>query len=212
MAANQVTSASRRSLALTFRDGLWDIVLGSFFVLLAIQQPLEDRGFEIWASYMPALVAMALGIPVYSWLKKKLVTPRIGLVKIGLRTNQTRRWMLGLVLVFQLITLGIFLLSFSGRLGDFISSDSIWVIDVFFSLTIFGFFAFLAFTMDTIRFYLYGFLLGLSPLMNVLFSTDKIISNIPTFAAGLTMIVIGVVTFVSFLKNYSPIEQEIANG
>ena len=124
MAANQITNASRRSLALTFKDGLWDIVLGSFFILLGIQQPLEDRGLEVWVSYMPSLVGMAVGLLIYYWLKRKLVTPRIGLVKISLRNNQARRWMLVLLLVFQLITLAIFILGYLGTLRDFVSSSS----------------------------------------------------------------------------------------
>jgi len=212
MAANQFTNASRRSVALSFKDGLWDVVLGSFFILLAIQQPLENQGLEVWASYMPSIVGMAVGVLIYYWLKRKLVTPRIGLVKASFRTNQTRRWMLLLILALQLITLLFFVLGYLGSLGDIIGPHSVWVIDAFFSLAIFGFFAYLAYTMDALRFYLYGFLLGLSPIMNIIFTADQLAADYSTLAAGVVMVVFGVVTFVSFLRKYTPVEQETTNG
>lgn len=212
MSDKNLTQASRRSIALTLKDGLWDVMLGSFFVLLAIQEPLEKRGLEIWVSYLPAILAMGLGLPIYYLLKRKFVVPRMGFVKISLRNNPTRRWLLGLAVALQMITLVIFILAFNGKLGNFISADSAWVIDAFFSVAIFGFFAFMAYTMSTPRLYLYGILLGLSPLMGFILNTDEVVSNIPAFAAGAVMVLVGLVTFFAFLKKYPPVEQEVDNG
>jgi hypothetical protein len=213
MSSNQEKNAARRSLALNFKDGLWDILLGGFFILLAIQEPLEQRGLEIWASYMPALLTMGLGIPIYALLKKKVVIPRIGLVKIGFRSNPARRWLLGLAIGLQLITLAIFILGYTGWLGENMPEKSGWLIDVFFGVAIFGFFAYIGYIMDAPRYYFYGLLLGLSPSFGVLLDIhNKVVSHIPVLFAGLVMVIGGVVTLISFLKAYPLVEQEVVNG
>ncbi|HKJ25997.1 MAG TPA: hypothetical protein VJ965_00040 [Anaerolineales bacterium] len=212
MSTNQLTQASRRSLALTLKDGLWDILLGSFFVLLAIQEPLEKQGLKIWVSYLPAILTMGLGLPIYYMLKRKFVVPRMGLVKISLRKNKARRWLLGLAVALQIVTLIIFILAFRGTLGNFVSAGFSWTIDAFFSVAIFGFFAFMAYTMSTSRFYVYGILLGSSPLLGLLLNTDEVVSHIPTFVAGLAMVLLGIATFRAFMKNYPLAEQEEVNG
>jgi hypothetical protein len=211
MTTNSIQKASRRSLGLTYKDGLFDILLGSFFVLLAVQVPLEQRGFQVWVSYLPALLTMGIGLPVYYWVKKKIVAPRIGIARISLRKNAPRRSIFLIALALQLITLVIFILTVNGWLGEVLTAKTGWVIDAFFAVAIFGVFAFIGYLVDAPRFYLYGLLLGMGPLLAILVDTDELVSHIPTLLTGVAMVIGGALALTRFLKEFPVVEAEVGN-
>ncbi len=206
-------SAERNSLALNFRDGLWDMLLGSFLVALAFQGPLEQNGTAVWLSYMPAAGIMLVGLAGYWLAKRKLVVPRIGIIKISLRHSKTRRWMLGLAIGLQLITLLIFVLGMSGWLGKNLGGQPHWLVDAFFGVLAFSFFAFLGYTMDTPRLYLYGLALGLSMPLGVLIrSESQVVNTLPMLAAGGVMLVGGGIALALFLNRYPLYDEGGAHG
>lgn len=211
MTTNSVQKASRRSLGLTYKDGLFDILLGSFFVLLAIQEPLEQKGFQVWVSYLPAMLTMGIGLPVYYWLKKKVITPRIGIARISLRKNAPRRTIFLLALALQIITLVIFILASNGWLGEVLTAKTGWVIDAFFGIAIFGIFAFIGYIVEAPRFYLYGALLGMGPLLGLLLGTIEVVSHVPTFLAGVAMVIGGWLALRAFLREYPVVEAEVGD-
>lgn len=211
MTTNSVQKASRRSLGLTYKDGLFDILLGSFFVLLAIQEPLEQKGLQVWVSYLPALLTMGIGLPVYYWIKKKVVAPRIGIARISLRKNAPRRTIFLLALALQLITLVIFILAVNGWLGEVLTAKTGWVIDAFFAAAIFGVFAFIGYIVEAPRFYLYGLLLGMGPLLAIVVDTDEVVSHIPTFLTGAAMVIAGALALNRFLRDYPVVEAEVGD-
>ena len=59
MSTNQVSQAARQMNAMAYKDGLVDLMIGAFFALLALQEPLEMHGWPVWLSYLPSLAAMA---------------------------------------------------------------------------------------------------------------------------------------------------------
>lgn len=213
MSENQVSNAARRSLSLTVKDGLWDIVLGSFFVFLSLQDPLEQRGLAVWVSYLPSFAAMGIGLVLYAWAKRRLVLPRIGLVKISLRRSKERRRVLGLAVGLQLFTLLVFVLAMTGWLGETFPNQPGWLMDAIFGVLIFAFFTFFAYIMDTPRFYLYGLLLGLTPPLGVLLRPEgAVVNTLPQLIAGLVMVLVGTWVFVRFLQAYPLSDQETVHG
>ncbi len=212
MSENQISNAARRSLALTVKDGLWDLLLGSFFVFLALQDPLEQRGIAVWVSYLPAFAVMGIGLVLYMWAKRRIITPRIGLVKISLRRSKERRTVLGLAIGLQLFTLLVYILAMTGWLGRTFPSQPGWLMDALFGVLIFAFFAVFAYTMDTSRFYLYGILLGLTPPLGVILRPEgAVVTTVPQFITGLVMVVCGAWVFARFLRQYPLNGQENAH-
>jgi hypothetical protein len=212
MSANQVTKAANRTLALTYKDGLFDILLGGFFVLLAIQEPLEQQGYAVWVSYLPALITMAVGLPIYAILKRRVVTPRIGVAKISVRHNPQRRTLLLLAVGLQLVTLLIFVLAANGWLGNILPAKAGWVIDAFFGVAIFSFFAFMGYIAEAPRFYLYGLLLGGTALSKVFWRPENPwLDNSTVLLAGAVMVICGIAALVSFLRDYPVVEMEETN-
>jgi hypothetical protein len=149
----------------------------------------------------------------YFILKRKVIAPRIGLAKISLRRNKARRSIFLFALGLQLVTLVIFILAATGILNDWFPSGTGWWIDAFFAVAIFGFFAYLANSADAPRFYIYGLLLGASPLFAVALRGDmRLVAQLPIMVPGLVMVIGGLFTLLSFLKEYPPVEMEMTNG
>lgn len=213
MSDQKINQAARRTNALAYRDGLVDLLLGIFFTLLAFQEPLEQRGLALWVSYLPSFVAMAAGLVAYYFVKRKVIAPRIGLAKISIRRNSARRTILLFAMALQLITLVIYIFAASGQLGEWFPGGAGWVIDAFFAVAIFGFFAYLAHSADAARFYLYGLLLAASVLLAVPLRGDaRLVAQLPVMLTGLAMVAGGSITLLGFLRAYPPVDMEAANG
>jgi hypothetical protein len=211
MSENQISKAARRSNALSYQDGLVDLMIGVFFTLLALQEPLEQRGLAIWVSYLPSFIGMGIGLVAYFILKRKVVAPRIGLAKVSLRRNPARRSIFLFALILQLITLVIYIFAATGWLNELFPSGTGWLIDAFFAVAMFGFFAFLGYSVDAPRFYLYGLLMGATVLVNVPLRGDpRLVAQLPIMISGLVMVVCGAWVFSRFLRTYP--EQEAVNG
>ncbi len=212
MSTNQVSQAARQMNAMAYKDGLMDLMIGAFFTLLALQEPLEMRGYAEWVTYLPSFTAMAIGLVVYAVVKRKVVMPRIGMAKVSLQRNPARRNIFLFALALQLVTLVIFILSANGWLSQNLPARPSWLIDAFFAVATFGFFAFLGFSADAPRFYLYGAALGIVMMIAPFTRGDfRLVAQLPIMFAGLVMVVGGVVTLISFLKCYPPVDLETAN-
>ncbi|MBN2044669.1 MAG: hypothetical protein JW757_06600 [Anaerolineales bacterium] len=209
MSSNQVTNAARQINAMTYKDGLVDLLIGTFFTLLALQEPLEMQGWPIWLSYLPSLGAMAVGLVIYAVVKRKVVAPRIGLAKVSLKRNPARRNIFLFAVVLQLITLVIFILASTGWLSQNLPSRPGWLVDAFFAAATFGFFAFMGYTLDAPRFYIYGLVLAGTMMAQVALRGDsRLVAQLPIIFAGLVMVIGGVVALTRFLKDYPVVETE----
>lgn len=211
--SNQINKAARKTLALSYRDGLVDLLLGVFFTMLAFQEPLEQLGLPIWVSYLPSLGMMAVGVVIYAIVKRKVIAPRAGVAKISMRHNPPRRTLLLAAVALQLITLVIFILGSSGWLSENMPANAGWVIDAFFGVSIFGIFAFMGYVAGAPRFYIYGLLLALTTLDKGIWQPGNVwLENLPTLVAGLAMMIGGGASLASFIREYPPVDMEVANG
>lgn len=211
--SNQINKASQQMYALSYKDGLVDLMIGTFFALLAFQEPLELQGYAVWVSYLPSFVAMGIGLVLYAVIKRKVVMPRIGRAEMSVRRNPARRNVLLFAVGLQLVILVIYILAATGRLGEVFPARPGWLIDAFFAVATFGFFAFLGYSADAPRFYLYGLVMGATMLIQFSLRGDmRLVAQMPILFAGLVMVAGGVFTLVSFLKQYPPVDLGASNG
>ena len=137
--------------------------------------------------------------------KKYIVAPRIGLVQFSRRRKKRIR-NLTIVLVFTLF-LGVIL----GGYGFYMKT--VWVIfPIMFALMNITIFSIAAFSLDVSRFYLYSVWFALSlPIGDILKRyTDLGIrhSTLPFYFTASGTILIGVMLFLRFLKDYPiPVEE-----
>lgn len=197
--------AERKAFRTTYNDGLWDIFLGCFFLIFVIAPYLSASLGDFWSSvvFLPFWGLVYLSI----WLVRKyVVMPRIGLVKFGrTRIKRLAKFTLVMLLVniFALI-LGFVAASNFGRVPGQMMS-------IIFGLILLIGFSIAAYFLDFSRLYLYGLLVGFSPLVgewlwNLGYVTHHGFPVTFGAASGL-MIFVGLAVFIRFLMhNPVPVE------
>ena len=209
MSSMNLKDAERKTLRLSNQDGLWDILLGLTFVSLALSAPLRDKVSHPLLSYIPMALFLLIGIPLYTYIKKRVVGPRTGLVKVSMRSNSQQRKMLVYIIGLQLVTLAVFLLAINGKIGDWMAGSPSWTVDAFFGFGVALMFALIAYGMDTFRFYIYGILLGMGMPLSVALSSDNIrYTHYPNLLVGGLMALVGVIVLILFIRRCPVVTQE----
>lgn len=187
------------------QDGLLDIFIGCFFLMLAIAPILSPSLGDFWSSavFVPFWGIIILGM----WLvRKHAIRPRVGMVKFG-AARRSRLLKFNLVMLIVNIiapALGIWASFNSEVLSGRLTS-------AFFGLICLMLLSIAAYFLDFRRLYVYGLLVGLSPLVGEWLYIHQNASHhgFPiTFGitAGI-MIITGSLVFLRLLRNYPvPIE------
>lgn len=149
--------AERKVFHSTANDGLWDIFLGIFFLEFVIAPFLSESMGDFWSAAI-FLPVWAVAYSVIRFLRKKVVEPRIGVVKFGpTRISKMKRFSY-VMLAFNVIALGLGV--WAAFSVDKASGDPI---PYMFSLVLLSGFSLAAFFLDINRLYLYGLLIALAP-------------------------------------------------
>jgi hypothetical protein len=200
--------AERQVFRTAYQDGLWDVFLGCFVLMFAVAPLLSASLGDFWSSavFLPfwGLVALAMW-----WIRRQVITPRVGVVKFGpARKRKLRR--LGLVLLVVnvvALVLGIVFALRSTVPGQGVSMAFGLIMLVGFSVA--------AYLLDFGRLYVYGLLVFLAPLVGEWLYRQYGVPHhgFPlTFgiAAGI-MVLTGLVIFYRLLRdNPLPDRQEVA--
>jgi hypothetical protein len=203
----------RKAIRSYYEDGLWDIFLGALLLAMGFSVVLSDTVLSK-PIYFGIYIAMEVVIVVaFIAGKKYITTPRIGHVKLGekgkARKRNTRIVMAASVL-FGVIVLILSIMAFTSNWSDGLPMDLIFpAVYAINMLLVFGLMAhFLAYD----RLYLIGVLYALPlPVDMVLKRLAEIRITYLLFAiCGITIVVIGLVTFIRFLRaNPLPAEMDM---
>jgi len=197
--------AERKAFSATINDGLWDVFLGCFFLIFVIAPFLSASLGDFWSSFifLPfwALVYLAI------WLiRKYVVTPRIGFVSLGQGRKTKLKKLSVVMLVANVIALilGLVAAVTFGKVPGQLYSYGI-------GLVLLAGFSLAAYFLDFPRLYVYGLLLGLSPLVGEwLWSQGYASHHGFPITYGITsciMILTGLVVFVRLLID-NPLPKE----
>ena len=204
-------TAERKAFQLsTSEDGLYDVFLGAYIMLLSATPWLDENGLSMpWNM----ILGVGLGFGVFIGvllLKKYVVAPRIGQVKFGpARKQRLLKLAIGMAVIFVL-TLVLFSLTVSAiyfqepRITEPIETPYPFdVVHTLAGIFIFALFSGIGYFNDYPRLYFYGFLFGLGYVISTIL--QDITGNSfywPWSIAGLTAVVVGLVQFVRFLRAY----------
>jgi hypothetical protein len=197
--------AERKVFKTSFDDGLWDILVGCIFLQFAIAPLLSASLGDFWSSAV-FLPFWGLVFFIILQVRKIVVRPRIGVVRYG-AVRRTRLLRFTVVM----LCLNFFSLFLGSLAGAFFGAVSGWVINTVFGLLLLNFFSITAYFLDMPRFYLYGIITALSPLVGEFLYT---VYKVPhhgypvTFGiSSMVMIMTGLVIFVRLLRdNPLPVE------
>lgn len=212
----RLKEAERKAYRLsTSQDGLYDIFIGAYIVLMSAAPWLDENGLRSpWNVALTITLGMLILLSVVL-LKKFIVAPRIGLVRYGVdRKKRMKKLAAGMAVTF-LLTLVLFGMTVSAIYfrepifnGSLEWSFPLDIVHTAAGVFIFALFCVIGYMNDYPRMYFYGFLFGLGYVVST--ALQDITGNPfywPWALAGLVAVVIGIVLFIRFLREY-PLPQE----
>jgi hypothetical protein len=192
---------------MNFEDGLWDLLLGSIFMFLAIYPVTRELLGPVW-NLVLFLSVLALLVVVQLLLRHYFSGPRIGYAEP--RRSPKLRLVLVFTVLMVLITFGLVLVTLlspesvpSASAIDEASTGRSYLVELIVVLVIGGLFSALGYMFGVTRLYFYGWMLGLANLASV-----YMVHNagwtflIPLAIATGIIMLIGFVLLVRFLRKY----------
>jgi hypothetical protein len=197
--------AEKKAFRATFNDGLWDVFLGCFFLMFVIAPYLSTRLGDFWSAavFLPFWVFIYIAIRL---IRKHMVIPRIGVATFG-RARKAKLMRFSMVML--VINIAAFILGIVAAANiDRISGRMIMIL---FGLLLLGGFSLAAYFLDFGRLYIYGLLVGFSPMIGEWLWIRGYASHhgfpVTFGTAAAIMILVGLSVFVRLLHdNPVPIE------
>jgi len=199
----------RSAFRASFQDGMTDVIIGSVLAVMSMMPWLESLGIP-----RPLVYLIYFGIFAAVWaevrvIKTQIVAPRLGTAVFSpTRKNkikQARRALIVMVAMTMLLVALTVLGALNNLFGEFSEWGGFLFIGAIFVITL----SLLAYFLDYPRLYWYGwFLAFMDP-----FSTWLEVQTGWVFPSGATLfgmviIVIGILTFNRFLRQYPAISVE----
>ena len=203
---NSLRKIEKQAYRSTFEDGIYDIIIGMLFLILALIPALEY--FEIPGSY-----AYILGlIPLLTlWLGKRNITiPRLGLVKFGEKRKSKRKLLLIISAVVLFLMLPVLMITLAK--GFPIKLQGNPAISPIVLMTIAPFLVIAAYFLDYLRMFIYVLVL-FGVVLNADFMLryvgDPLNSVISFGFAGVVILFYGISLLAKFLKKYPKPNTEV---
>ncbi|MCJ7567186.1 MAG: hypothetical protein MUO58_06575 [Anaerolineales bacterium] len=197
----------------TFEDGLWDLLLGSIFMVLAFYPITRQLLGPTWnlALFLFLLASMVIG----QLVARNLISgPRMGYVRP--RRTPKIRLLLAITAGFVLLTLGLVLVTLLSpgwlSAGSEPTAPSLvrgYLVEWIVVIVIGGIFTAMGRLFGVVRLYFYGWMLGLANLASVYMShTAGWTFLVPAAIAAGIILAIGFLQLLRFLRTYPVYAQE----
>jgi len=206
--ATDLRQIQRRTHQLmSFEDGLWDLLLGSIFMFLAIYPVTRELLGPVWnlVLFLSMLALMVVGQLV---VRHFVSGPRIGYAQT--RRSPKLRLLLIFTVLMVLITFGLVVVTLlSPGLG---STSSVpagpspgrgYMVELIVLLVMGGLFSTMGYLFGVTRMYFYGWMIGLANLASIYMEHNAGWTFlIPLAIAAGIILLIGFVLLVRFLRKY----------
>jgi hypothetical protein len=197
----------RTNQLMNFEDGLWDLLLGSIFMFLAIYPVTRALLGPVW-NLVLFLGVLALLVAAQLLLRRYVSGPRIGYAEP--RRSPKLRLVLVFTILMVLITFGLVLvtlLSSGPEPGSSAPAEASqgrgYLVELIVVLVMGGLFSALGYLYGVTRLYFYGWMLGLANLASVYMTHNAGWTFlIPLAMAAGIILLIGFVLLLRFLRKY----------
>ncbi|MEJ2600959.1 MAG: hypothetical protein P8Z00_21685 [Anaerolineales bacterium] len=198
----------RRTFQLmSFEDGLWDLLLGTIFMFLAIYPITRQLLGPEW-NLILFLCMLALVVVIQLVVRRLVSEPRIGYVQP--RRTPKLRLLAVITVVMVLATFGLVLLTLLGPGSEPTSSIQAeaspgrsYLVELIVLLAMGALFSAMGYLFGVARLYFYGWMLGLANLASVYMEHNAgWVFNLPLAIAAGIILLIGFVLLIRFLRKY----------
>ena len=207
-ATPNLSEAHKRTVRLlSYEDGLWDLLLGVVFLLLAIYPLTRARLGPAWnlALFVGLLL---LATAIFTALRRRISTPRLGYVRA--RVTPEKKLILAVTIALVGLTAGLVILTlvnpaWLGGPAPAVALDNVWSyqVEILVLLALIVLFSAMGYRFGVPRLYLYGWLLGGANLASViLYRGAPEGFNWPLATAAGIVMLIGAALLVRMLRKY----------
>ena len=207
-ATPNLSEAHKRTVRLlSYEDGLWDLLLGVVFLLLAIYPLTRARLGPAWnlALFVGLLL---LATAIFTALRRRISTPRLGYVRA--RVTPEKKLILAVTIALVGLTAGLVILTlvnpaWLGGPAPAVALDNVWSyqVEILVLLALIVLFSAMGHRFGIPRLYLYGWLLGGANLASViLYRGAPEGFNWPLATAAGIILLIGATLLVRMLRKY----------
>jgi hypothetical protein len=189
----------RKAFKSTFQDGIWDIYLGLLLLQIGFGPGLMATGFSIAVTLIVCLSLVTVAMVFFFMGKKKITTPRLGLIKVGPARKKNLKKVMFMMTLSAILGVIFFI---------FQTKEIIYGIPI--PIIVFGFMCLIGFSLGAYylsfeRLYFYGFLYAFA------FPLSIILKNFADFKASFLvvysvssgiMLLIGIILFIQFLNKF----------
>jgi hypothetical protein len=203
-----LSEVHRRTVRLlSYEDGLWDLLLGTIFLLLAVYPISRARLGPAWNMVLfVGLLLLATGI--FSALRRRISTPRLGYVRT--RSTPALKAILAVTITLVALTVGLVVLTLvrpewlGGPAPDVsLARVQSYLVEILVLLALVGLFSAMGYLFGVPRLFLYGWLLGGANLVSViLYRGAPEGFNLPLGIAAGVILLIGAGLLVRMLRKY----------
>jgi hypothetical protein len=201
----------RMTRLLNFEDGLWDILLGLVFLELSVYPITRGLLGPTWnlGLYLAVLVVLVVGMTL---VRRAVATPRLGFARP--RWTPLKGAITALLIATVLGTFALVLLTLRnpGWISSFLPGGAgPLTVDLAVVLVEVVVFSVMGLVFRVVRFFFYGWLIGLGNLASTALTLQSGIAfNAPLAVASLIILLTGVVLLTRFLLTYPAGEVESA--
>ena len=199
---------------LSYEDGLWDLLLGVVFLLLAIYPLTRACLGPAWnlALFVGLLL---LATAIFTALRRRITTPRLGYVRA--RVTPEKKLILAATVALLALTVGLVILTlvkpaWLGGPAPAVALSNVWSyqVEILVLLALIVLFSAMGYRFGIPRLYLYGWLLGGANLASViLYRGAPEGFNWPLATAAGIILLIGAALLVRMLRKYPVREAEV---
>jgi hypothetical protein len=196
-----------------FEDGLWDLLLGTIFIFLAIYPITRELLGPEWnlVLFLGGVLLLAVGQVA---LRYFISVRRIGYVRP--RPSPKLRLLAIFTVIMVLLTFGLLLVTFLGPGSEAapsvtaeVSTERGYTVELIALLVLGGLFSAMGYFFGVSRLYFYGWLIGFANLASVYMTHNAGWSfNIPLAVVAGMILLIGFVLLSRFLRKYPIRTQE----
>jgi predicted small integral membrane protein len=194
----------------TFRsvtdDGLWDVLVASVFANLAIAPLLSDHLGDFWSSALLAPIWLLTYLAVWV-VRRRVVNPRVGTVRFG-AARQRRLLKLNIILlVVNVIAAGLGAVAAIGIQLDWLKlGEGSVSYPLVLGLTVLVGCTGVAHVAGMTRYYLYGLMLAIAPLIGEWLWRNELASHhgfpIVFGTAAAVILITGITRFLAVLRTH----------
>jgi hypothetical protein len=189
----------RRAYRSTFKDGIYDVLFGMVFVILALIPVLASLGISRFYGYLLGIVTL-----LFTWLGKRVITvPRLGAVVFGPRRKMKKRMLFLICAAVFFLQLPLLMITLGNGFPGI--PEGILSMPLTLGLILAPFLLIAAFLLDYPRLYVYIAIFAFAiPHAGILrnFVAEPFNLSVSFGVPGVAILIFGLALFFRFLREY----------